>query len=175
MLDLGCGTGAAGAGWAAACERAPSVVGIDRNAWAVEQAGATYRHFGLRAHVRREEVGRLRLPAEPTAIVSAFTLNEMPDEDRDALLERLLTHAGRPGNQVLVVEPLAGFVARWWPRWRDRFAETGGRADEWRIAGRLPPIVAKLDRAAGLDHREITGRSLFAASATRRAARAASS
>jgi hypothetical protein len=29
----------------------------------------------------------------------------------------------------------------------------------------LPAIVAKLDRAAGLDHREITGRSLWLARA----------
>jgi hypothetical protein len=27
----------------------------------------------------------------------------------------------------------------------------------------LPPIVAKLDRAAGLNHRELTGRSLWLA------------
>ena len=37
----------------------------------------------------------------------------------------------------------------------------GGRTDEWRVGVELPPIVAKLDRAAGLDHREITGRSLW--------------
>jgi hypothetical protein len=37
----------------------------------------------------------------------------------------------------------------------------GGRADEWRFRAELPPIVAKLDRAAGLDHRELTARSLW--------------
>jgi hypothetical protein len=31
----------------------------------------------------------------------------------------------------------------------------------------LPAIVAKLDRAAGLDHREITGRSLWIAGPTK--------
>ena len=62
---------------------------------------------------------------------------------------------------MLVVEPLAGFVARWWNRWRVVFEAAGGRADEWRLRTELPAIVAKLDRAAGLNHREITGRSLW--------------
>jgi hypothetical protein len=52
-------------------------------------------------------------------------------------------------------------VARWWNRWRDTVEAAGGRADEWRLRPELPPIVAKLDRAAGLNHREITGRSLW--------------
>jgi hypothetical protein len=55
-------------------------------------------------------------------------------------------------------------VAPWWNRWRQRVEDAGGRADEWRLHADLPPIVAKLDRAAGLDHRELTGRSLWLAS-----------
>ena len=66
-------------------------------------------------------------------------------------------------DRVLVVEPLAGFVAPWWKKWRDAFESAGGRADEWRLRAELPPIVEKLDRAAGLNHREITGRSLWLA------------
>jgi hypothetical protein len=76
------------------------------------------------------------------------------------LLGRFLERAAR-GDGVLVVEPLAGFVARWWNSWRQSFGAAGGRADEWRFRAELPPIVAKLDRAAGLDHRELTGRSLY--------------
>jgi hypothetical protein len=64
---------------------------------------------------------------------------------------------------VLVVEPLAGGAAPWWKRWQSAFEAAGGRADEWRTRAELPPIVQKLDRAAGLDHREITGRSLWLA------------
>jgi hypothetical protein len=105
----------------------------------------------------------MKWPAGPSAILAAFTLNEVPDGDRDALLQRLLERAGR-GDRVLVVEPLARFVAPWWPRWGEAFARAGGRADEWRIEAELPAIVAKLDRAAGLNHREITGRSLWLAS-----------
>ena len=175
LVDLGCGTGASGAAWAAACVRPPTVVAIDRNAWALGEAAATYRGFGITARTRQEDVAHMRLPREPAAILAAFTLNELPDAARDTLLDALVARAAQPGGQLLIVEPLAGFVARWWNRWRDRIEAIGGRADEWRIATELPAIVAKLDRAAGLDHREITGRSLFVASATRRAAPAASS
>jgi hypothetical protein len=100
------------------------------------------------------------LPKGTASIVAAFTLNELPDAARDALLTRLVDRAAS-GDRILIVEPLAGFVARWWPRWRDVVESAGGRADEWRLRAELPSIVAKLDRAAGLNHREITGRSLW--------------
>jgi len=94
------------------------------------------------------------------AVLAAFTVNELPDAARDALLPRLLERCSR-GGRVLVVEPIAGGVARWWSAWRREFEQAGGRADEWRFRTELPPIVAKLDRAAGLDHRELTARSLW--------------
>ena len=100
-------------------------------------------------------------------MLAAFTLNEMPDAARDRLLNTLIERATLSGHQLLVVEPLAGFVARWWNRWRDRVEAVGGRSDEWRVRAELPAIVANLDRAAGLDHREITGRSLYVESTTR--------
>jgi len=37
----------------------------------------------------------------------------------------------------------------------------GGRADEWRFTADLPDIVLRLDRAAGLNHREVTARSIY--------------
>ena len=46
-------------------------------------------------------------------------------------------------------------------QWREAFERLGGRADEWRIRPSLPPIVVSLDRATGLNHRELTGRSLW--------------
>jgi hypothetical protein len=88
-------------------------------------------------------------------------MNELGDSERDALLTRLVERGAARGDRVLIVEPLAGFVARWWNRWRETFETAGGRADEWRLRTELPPIVAKLDRAAGLNHREIIGRSLW--------------
>ena len=175
LLDLGCGTGASGAAWATACDRPPSITAIDRHAWALGEAAATYRHFGLSARTRQQDAARIELPREPTAVLAAFALNELAEPARDALLDRLLVGSMQPGRQLLVVEPLAGFVARWWGRWRDRVEAAGGRSDEWRVRRELPAIVEKLDRAAGLDHREITGRSLFVSSAIRGAAPAASS
>ena len=160
LVDLGCGTGAAGAAWAAACPRPPRIVGVDRHPWALGEAAWTYRAFGLAARTRQGDLATAALPKSPAAILAAFTVNELPDASRDALLKRLLDRAAQ-GDRVLIVEPLAGFVARWWGRWRDAFVAAGGRADEWRFRLDLPPIVAKLDRAAGLDHRELTGRSLF--------------
>ena len=160
LIDLGCGTGAAGAAWAVACERTPRIVGIDRHPWAIAEAVQTYRAFGISATARRLDIATARFPVERAAILAAFAVNELEDESRNALLERLLERA-RQGDLVLVVEPVAGFVARWWNRWRDAFEQAGGQADEWRARVELPPIVAKLDRAAGMNHREMTGRSLW--------------
>jgi len=55
LIDLGCGTGASGVAWARALPAAPHVVAIDRHPWAVGEATATYRAFGLAATVRRGE------------------------------------------------------------------------------------------------------------------------
>jgi SAM-dependent methyltransferase len=156
LVDLGCGTGAAGAAWASECERPPQVIGIDRHPWALAEAIETYRAFGLSARTQRVDVAVARLPR--AAILAAFTLNELDADARDALLPRLLERAS-DGGCVLIVEPVARFA--WWNRWREAFAAAGGRDDEWRIRVELPPMVAKLDRAAGLHHQELTARSLW--------------
>ena len=160
LIDLGCGTGAAGAAWAGIFEAPPAVTGIDRNSWALAEAARTYRAFGLDARTRQGDLARDAWPRPPAAIVAAYSVNELSDAARDAVLRRFLDR-GAAGDAVLVVEPLATFVAPWWKRWRTAFEAAGGRSDEWRFRADLPAIVAKLDRAAGLDHRELTGRSLW--------------
>ena len=160
LVDLGCGTGASGAAWASECREHPQVLGVDRHPWALAEAARTYRRFGLRARTRQADMATSALPKSPALLLAAFTVNELPDEGRRALLPRLVARASR-GDRVLVVEPLSGAVAPWWPEWRDAFLRAGGRADQWRVRVDLPPIVAKLDRATGLDHRELTGRSLW--------------
>lgn len=157
VVDLGCGTGAAGAAWAIA-SGATDVIGIDRHPWAIDEARATYRAFGLRSRCSVDDLSKASLPAD-AHVLAAYAVNELADDRRARLLETLLAHASRGGG-VAVVEPLAGFVAPWWKAWRAAFEAAGGQADEWRIRPVLPPIVAKLDRAAGLNHREVTGRSL---------------
>lgn len=158
ILDLGCGTGAAGAAWAAAAGGRPVVEGVDLNAWAVEEARFTLAALGIAGTATRGRAERARLPARGEAVVAAYTVNEMDDADRDRLLPRLLETAGAA---VLVVEPIARRSAPWWDEWAKVFARAGGRADEWRFRVALPEIVTRLDRAAGLDHREVTCRSLW--------------
>jgi SAM-dependent methyltransferase len=157
ILDLGCGTGVAGAAWALASGRRPEVTGIDRHPWAVAEATRTYRELGIRGLARR---GELDVPPRGADIVAAFTVNELEDDARERLRVRLL-EARRRGSRILIVEPLAKSAIRWWPAWRDDFLAAGGRDDEWRFRADLPPVVQKLDRAAGLNHRDLTARSLW--------------
>lgn len=158
LVDLGCGTGAAGAAWASVMATPPDVLGIDRHPWAADEARATYRAFQLRGRTKVEDLARTTFPAG-SHVLAAFAINELPDAARTATLERLRVHASR-GGRVTIVEPLARAVAPWWRTWQTRFEAAGGRAAEWRTRVPLPPLVAKLDKAAGLDHREITGRTL---------------
>src|SRR2546428_11060111 len=132
LVDLGCGTGASGAAWSCQVSDTRQIVAIDRHPWAMAEAAATFRTFGLHAKTRVADIATAKLPAGPAAILAAFTLNEMADSERDALLDTLLERASR-GDRVLIVEPVAGFVARWWNRWRDQVERAGGRADEWRV------------------------------------------
>jgi SAM-dependent methyltransferase len=160
LVDLGCGTGAAGVACVEASAAPRQVVAIDRNPWALVEAARTYRAFGVPARMRRADLTATPWPAGPAALLAAFAVNELPEPARHQLLDRLTGRAAR-GDSVLVVEPLAGFVAPWWGAWRTAFEAAGGRADEWRFRVELPAIVAKLDRAAGLNHHELTARSLW--------------
>jgi len=160
ILDLGCGTGAAGAAWAASAGGTPLVEGVDRSAWAVAEARFTLAALRLAGTAARGRLEDARLPGRRGAVVAAYAVNEMDDEGRARLLPKLL-EAVRAGAAALVVEPIARRSAPWWGAWATAFAEAGGRADEWRFRVRRPEIVARLDRAAGLDHRELTCRSLW--------------
>ena len=160
IVDLGCGTGAAGAAWASAAGGAPVVEGVDRSAWAVEEARFTLASLRLRGTAGRSALEDAPLPGREEAVVAAFTLNELKEPDRERLRPRLL-EAARAGAAVLVVEPIARRHLTWWPAWSRAFAAAGGRADEWRFPAHLPDLVARLDRAAGLDHRELTCGSLW--------------
>jgi hypothetical protein len=165
VVDVGCGTGAAGAAVATAVGAA-EVLGIDRHPWALDEAADTYHHFRLRGRTQRADLATPRgLPVPgslkgATCFVAAFTLNELDDPARDQLLGQLLEQAAKRAD-VLIVEPLAGSAAPWWGRAAERVVAAGGRADQWRYRAELPATVRKLDRAAGMDHREITARTFF--------------
>jgi hypothetical protein len=159
IVDLGCGTGPAAAAWASECARCLEVLGFESHGWAAGEARHTLKVFGTPGRVEAGTLMKARF-AEGDGIVAAYTVNELADADRTTVLERLLA-ASREGACVLVVEPLSRRIARWWPEWAEAFGRAGGRSDEWRFRLELPDIVRRLDRAAGLDHRELTGRTVW--------------
>jgi hypothetical protein len=162
IADLGCGTGVAGAAWALECAPRPRVFGLERHPWAAEEARWTCRTLGLDAEVRCGDLARVRLPGRVSAVVAAYTVNELPGDARSRLLRELLAAHAR-GAAALIVEPIAKSAVPWWPEWAAAMRGAGGREDEWRFPVELPGITGRLGRAAGLDHRELTARSLYLA------------
>lgn len=163
VVDLGCGTGAAGAAWA--LETGAGVRGFDVNAWAVEEANWTYFVLGVRGRARKAAIADLRLPSEPSTIVAAFVINELDAGVRAQALDVLMRAAGA-GHEIVVVEPIARRLTPWWDQWLKAFDAVGGHAREWRFRVELPRLLKDFDKAAGLDHRELTARTLTNRSAT---------
>lgn len=159
IIDLGCGTGAAGAAWGLACERPPSIEGIDRSAWAVQEANWTYRQLGLRGRARTGDLLRTRVSGSQDAVLLAYAVNELTPERRTMLLDRLVNVVSR-STPILMVEPIARRGRDWWDEWTNRLTPLGARADEWRFAAALPPLVRDLAKAAGLGAHELTARTL---------------
>ncbi|MDH4063803.1 MAG: methyltransferase domain-containing protein [Acidobacteriota bacterium] len=159
VLDLGCGTGAAGAA-AALATRAPSVLGLDTLPWALDQARETYTTFGLNGTVTRGSAARIRPPRRPALIVLSYVVNELPEAERSELRQSLM-HAVRLGSHALILEPLARSAAPWWPEWVRAFAPLGARADEWKLTVTPPPLVCRLGEAAGLTSTRVNLRTLM--------------
>jgi SAM-dependent methyltransferase len=160
VLDIGCGTGAAGAAWAVACGGLPSVTGIDRHPWAIDEARWTYRVLELRGSARQGNVARLPRLDRGSAAIAAYVLNELAPDVRTRVLEQLNAARDR-GVRVLILEPVARAIAPWWDDAAAQAVKAGGRADQWRFRAQLPPLLQTLDKAAGLDHGELTVRSIW--------------
>jgi len=162
IVDLGCGLLPAGAAWARAAAGGSKIVGVDQSSWALGEARASLGALGLRARLLKKPIDDAPRPQCGEALVAAFAVNELSDDDdqRKKLLERLVSSTRR-GATVLIVEPIARRQARWWEEWSEAVTAAGGRADAWRFAVELPAFVSELDRASGLNHRELSGRSLF--------------
>jgi SAM-dependent methyltransferase len=158
IVDLGCGTGAAGAAWA--LDTGARVDGFDRSGWAVDETRWTLSRLRVPGTARKGAAAGAPLPARPGAVVAAFTVNELDDSDRARLL-LALRDAPTHGVRVLIVEPLARRALTWWDEWAKAFVGAGGRQDEWRFPAALPASVSELGRAAGLDARVLGGRSLY--------------
>lgn len=160
IVDLGCGTGAAAAAMVARLPAPPEVVALDRSGWALGEARHTLRAFGAPVRTRRGRLPEAWPSTRPgDLIVLGWVVNEC-GEGEPALLERA-RRALDAGARVLVAEPLAHAVAPWWSRWMEALAGSGVRAVETRGTRELPPLLAKLDRAAGLDHATLGARLLF--------------
>jgi SAM-dependent methyltransferase len=157
IIDIGCGTGAAGAAWA--LETGAEVRGLDISAWAVAEANWTYQILGVRGRARRARLDELRLPSSPSTVLAAFVVNELDATARRRALDDLRA-AAAAGHSVVIVEPIARAVAPWWDEWVTAFEALGGHAQDWRFPADLPPLLRDFDKAAGLRHRELTARTL---------------
>ena len=164
VVDLGCGTGVAGAAVATASSAeakasALHIVGIDTHPWTLDEARFTYNAFGLRADVRRGHAARTRFPADTSFVVAAFVVNELNESDRAALLREFIRlKADTTRIRVLIVEPISNRISPWWPEWVEAL---GGRADEWKVRIDSPQLVKRLAKAAGLRPEVLTARSLL--------------
>jgi hypothetical protein len=160
VVDLGCGTGAAGAAWALEAGGVQTR-GFDRHPWAVSEAAWTYRTLGLPGRSQQADVTRVPLRVRGgSGVMVGYVVNELDAAKRVDFLRVLLDAAGNRAR-VLVLEPIARRANPWWDEWAEAFKAAGGRADEWRIPATLPQRQAGLAGAAGLDPRELTGRSLY--------------
>jgi hypothetical protein len=166
VVDLGCGTGAASAGWA--IDTGARVTGIDRHGWALDEARWTWRALGIAG---RTERGDLVAAAEAlasrvdarsarsTAVLLAWAVNELAPPARARLLTAVETIASR-GAMVLVIEPIARRVSPWWHEWLSALAPFGASDADWKVRAALPPPLARLDDAAGFRRDALTARTL---------------
>ncbi len=158
IVDVGCGTGVGGAAWATLIDPKPRVHGVDVDPWAVAEARWTYDCFGLTAQTAKGTADATRFP-DGSGIIAAYAVNELDESARSRLLASL-ADAKRRGCRALILEPIAKTTSPWWPAWVSAFEDMGGRADEWSFPADLPPRLRLMDKAAGLRHDRLKGRTL---------------
>ena len=157
VVDLGCGTGVAGAAVATSTTPPLRVLGVDMHPWTLDEARFTYKAFNLHSEVRRSHAAKTRFPPDTSVVVAAFVVNELKDADRALLLDQIK----QSGKHTLIVEPISQRISPWWNEWVAEFSRIGGRADMWKARIDPPPTVKRLAKAAGLRPDMLTARSLF--------------
>ncbi len=165
LVDLGSGTGVAGAAWALSFSRPPELLGVDRDRWALQEARWNWRTLGLAGRTQVADLvaaveriagdGRSR-----TGLVLGWSANELPADRRDRLLHALRRLAARH-VPILVIEPIARSAAPWWPEWADAVTSLGGQTADWRFDVGLPEPLASLDEAAGFRRDGLAVRTLW--------------
>lgn len=162
LLDVGCGTGVGSLAWAEALPAPARLAGFDRNAWAVQEAGWNWRHMGHTGRAQRTDASAARIATlgPGDAVIAAFVINELPEPVRTEMLAAFLSAHAR-GAKVLIVEPIAKTVAGFWPVWQAAFEKVGGQSATHKVGVRLPDSLRLLDKATGLRHDVLKGRSLY--------------
>jgi hypothetical protein len=170
IVDLGCGTGVAGAAWALELDRPAAVHGVDEHPWAVEESAWTWRQLRMSGRATRGDLVQFaeRLVTRPgrvdlarTGIVLGWSVNELDRTRRDVLLSSVLKLIDRR-CAVLVIEPIATRLTPWFDDWAPAFVAAGGRRDDWQFDIDLPPDLAALDRDAGFVREGLKAKSLWA-------------
>ncbi|MCB9893998.1 MAG: class I SAM-dependent methyltransferase [Planctomycetes bacterium] len=159
LVDLGCGSGVAGAAWA--LHSGGNVVGVELDPEILREAAFTFKDLGIRGGGVRCHLAKYRWPKPPVGVVAAFTINELDEKDREQVWRELEKQL-RGGSRVLIIEPLATRIAPWWQDWAERIAAHGGRADEWHFDVDLPERVHLLGKSAGLKPEKLGARTLWA-------------
>jgi len=160
IIDLGCGTGVAGAAWCLHGSGEQRVVGVERDAGMIREAELTYRCLNVKGKLVRCHLSAYRWPKPPLCIIAAFTVNELHERDRERLWHSLEEQASG-GSRLLVLEPLALRITPWWQDWVERAERIGGRSDEWHFDVELPEPVRLLGKSAGLSPERLGARALW--------------
>ena len=167
ILDLGAGTGALGVGVALALAETsplsgspppPEIVAFDRSGFALAEARCSYAVFGLRGQTQRAQLpsGLPKLARGDLALAGWF-LNECDEAARERVLAAL-ERGSAAGARVLILEPLAGGVVPWWDSAAARLNAHGVATGSLRWRMQRPEFVARMDKAARLDHSELGAR-----------------
>ena len=167
LVDLGCGSGAGAIGWTFAQPTPSPVLGVERNGWACDEARWNLRQLRIKGEVRRGDLTDAPWGDEPSTILLGWAVNELPRAAQDRLLKRI-ERALFDGSELLIVEPISRRMTPWWEPWRKRLERFNVRDDDWRFRSELPQRIADFDRAAGLDHRERTARTLYVSASWQR-------
>ena len=158
VIDIGCGSGVAGAAWA--LHTGGNAVGIELDPDVLREAGHTFKDLGVRGGGLRCHIAQYRWPKPPLDIVAAFTINELDERDRERLWGDLSRQV-RGGSRILIIEPLSTRITPWWQDWAQRVVELGGRADEWHLDADLPEPVFLLGKSAGLKPDKLGARTIW--------------
>ena len=140
---------------------ATRMLALDRSAWALGEARRSFAALGVAGRTRRVELPAGVPPARPGDLLCAgWTLNECRPELRARIVAQL-TRALDKGARVIVLEPLARGAAPWWDDLAAELAPRGFSSELHKYSIERPDWIERLDRAAGLDHREVGARVLW--------------